>query len=127
MFIKDIIVLTKYCRIFLVVLNIVVGHSKRVDACLIIKPIFPYLKHLYILLLRPLIVLRISFKDSKAYIKRHIYSFLVKSTIIAYNREVGALGRLSMPYSGSQPRLSPFLRSEKVFTLELSFPTVKRD
>jgi hypothetical protein len=101
MFIKDIIVLTKYCRIFLVVLNIVVGHNKRVYACLIIKPIFPYLKHLYILLLRPLIVLRISFKDSKAYIKRHICSFLIKRAIIAYNKEVDTLGQLSIPYSGS--------------------------
>jgi hypothetical protein len=42
--------------------------------------------------LRPLIVLRISFKDKKAYIKRRICFFLVKRAIVAYGREVGALG-----------------------------------
>ena len=38
-------VLTKYCRIFLVVLDIVVGHNKRVDAYIVVHLIFPYLKH----------------------------------------------------------------------------------
>jgi hypothetical protein len=45
MFIEDIIVLTKCCRIFLVVLDIVVGHNKRVDARIVVYPIFPYSKH----------------------------------------------------------------------------------
>jgi len=63
--------------------------------------------------------------------KRRMYSFLVKRAVVACGREVGALSRLFKPYSGSQPRLSPFLRSEMTVlsqnTLELSFPTVKRD
>jgi hypothetical protein len=50
---------------------------------------------------RPLIVLRMSFEDKKAKIKRRIYSFLVKRAVVACGKEVGALGRLSKPYSGS--------------------------
>jgi spore coat protein U-like protein len=45
MFIEDIIVLTKCCRIFLVVLNVVVGRGERVGARLVINPIFLYLKY----------------------------------------------------------------------------------
>ena len=55
----------------------------------------------------------------------------MKRAVVAYGREVGALGRLSKPYSGSQPRLSPFLWLEiivlRYFGLELLFPTIKRD
>ena len=55
----------------------------------------------------------------------------MKRAVVAYGREVGALGRLSKPYSSSQPRLGPFLWSEIIVlgqnTLELSFPTIKRD
>jgi hypothetical protein len=43
-----------------------------------------------------------------------MYSFLVKRAVVACSREVGALGRLSKPYSSFE-------------TLELSFLTIKRD
>jgi hypothetical protein len=80
---------------------------------------------------RPLTVPRMSFEDKKAYIKRRMCSILVKRAVVAYGREVGALGRLFKPHSGSQPRISPFLWSEMTVlsqnTLELSFPTIKRD
>ena len=50
---------------------------------------------------RPLTVLRMSFEDKKAYIKRRTCSFLVKRAVVAYGREVGALGPLSKPHSRS--------------------------
>jgi hypothetical protein len=37
MFIEDIIVLTKYCRIFLVVLDIVIRRDKSISALLVAK------------------------------------------------------------------------------------------
>jgi hypothetical protein len=104
------------------------------------KEVLKFLAHQLLLLTRtppsisppPLFkTLYICFEDKKAYIKRRTCSFLVKRAVVAYGREVGALGRLSKPYSSSQPRLSPFSRSEiivlRYFGLELSFPTVKRD
>ena len=76
-------------------------------------------------------ILYMSFEDKKAKIKRRMCSFLVKRAMVACGREVGALCRLFKPHSSSQPRLSPFLRSEmtvlRYFGLELSFPTVKWD
>jgi hypothetical protein len=39
-FIEDIIVLTKYCRIFLVLLSVVVKRGEGKSARLVVKPIF---------------------------------------------------------------------------------------
>jgi hypothetical protein len=49
MFIKDIIVLIKYYRIFLAVLNIVIKHSEDRGTRLVIKPIF-YTRNFIIIL-----------------------------------------------------------------------------
>jgi hypothetical protein len=102
MFLEDIIVLTKCCRFFFTLPGVVVERGEGGGTRPVAKPIFPTRSTLYIPLPRPLIVLRWSFKDKNAYIKRRICSFLVKRAMVAYNREVGALGRLSMPYSSSQ-------------------------
>jgi len=94
-------------------------------------PIFLTRQPLYIQQPHLFIILYISFEDKKAYIKRRTCSFLVKKAVVVYSREVGALSWLFKPHSSSQPWLSPFLRSEMTVlgqnTLELSFPTVKRD
>jgi hypothetical protein len=106
----------------------VVAYGREVGA---LGRLFPTQSTLYIPPPHPLIVLYMSSKDKKAYIKRRTCSFLVKRAVVAHSREVGALGRLFKPHSGSQPRLGPFLRSEMIvlryFGLELLFPTIKRD